>query len=101
MAPRLDLHTILVNLLGTDHVYFQGPATMQMVYPCITYRRSDEKPTFANNKLYNNRTQYIVTFVSRDPDEVIRDRLKELPFCSYDRFYTADNLNHDVYKLFF
>jgi hypothetical protein len=39
--------------------------------------------------------------IDPDPDSPIVDAVAELPLCTYDRFFTADNLNHDVFNLFF
>jgi len=101
MAPRLDLHAILLTILGSDNVYYQQPPSVQMKYPCIIYKRDDETTIFADNFPYMRTRRYQVTIIDRDPDSEIPDKVSELPSCVYDRFYTADNLNHDVYKLFF
>jgi len=101
MGLRLDLQSILVDILGTNHVYFQPPPSIQMSYPCIVYKRDDESTDFADNKPYSMRRRYQVTVIDRDPDTVITKKVAELPSCTYDRFYAADNLNHDVYKIFF
>ena len=36
---RLQLHEILVGILGNENVYFQPPANLVMQYPCIRYER--------------------------------------------------------------
>jgi hypothetical protein len=101
MAQRLELQAVLTGILGTDQVYFQPPPTVQMSYPCIVYRRDYELINHADDIPYKRRKRYLVTVIDQDPDSSIPDKLSELPLCVYDRFYTADNLNHDVYKLFF
>lgn len=101
MAPRLELQGILKEILGTDHVYFQPPPTVSMVYPCIVYRRDYEQTQFADGRPYSRRIRYQVTVIDRDPDSLIPDKIAELPLCIHDRFYTTENLNHDVFKLFF
>lgn len=101
MGQRLDLHTILIDILETDHVYFQPPPTIQMEYPCIVYRRDYEQINYADDRPYKHMKRYLVTVIDRNPDSAIPDKIAELPLCVYDRFYTADNLNHDVFKLFF
>jgi len=72
-----------------------------MVYPCIVYKRDFALTYFADDKPYQNRKRYQVIVIDRDPDSDIPDRIAALPLCTFDRFYTADNLNHDVFKLFF
>jgi hypothetical protein len=101
MAPRLELQAILTDILGTNHVYFQPPPSIQMTYPCIVYNRDYELFNYADDKPYKTRRRYQVTVIDRNPDSEILEKISELPLCVYDRFFTADNLNHDVYKLFF
>ena len=101
MARRLELQAILTDILETNNVYFQPPPTVEMKYPCIVYHRDYELVFHADDKPYHHRKRYMVTVIDRDPDSGIPDKIAALPLCVYDRFYTADNLNHDVYKLFF
>jgi hypothetical protein len=101
MAPRLELQAILVSLLGSGNVYFQPPPTLQMNYPCIVYNREDEDIRHANDMPYNRQKRYLVTVIDQNPDSLIPDKIAGLPLCEFNRFFTADNLNHDVYKLFF
>jgi len=101
MAQRLDLQILLTDILETDQVYFQPPPNVQMAYPCIVYSRDWALTNFADDKPYKHRKRYQVTVIDRDPDSEIPAKIAALPLCVFDRFYTADNLNHDVYKLFF
>lgn len=101
MAPRFELHDILTEILDTDHVYFQPPPSVKMVYPCIVYSRDYLHNEYADDRPYSQTKRYLVTVIDRDPDSEIPDQIAKLPLCVYDRFYTADNLNHDVFKLFF
>jgi hypothetical protein len=101
MGQRLKLQALLEALLGSRNVYFQPPPNISMKYPAIVYKRDDANTLFANNKLYHDKKRYQVTVIDRDPDSVIPERVKELPLCSFDRFYIADDLNHDVFQLFF
>ncbi len=101
MAQRLELQALLVSLLGSSNVYFQPPPTVKMQYPCIIYKRDYLLTDFADNKPYNYKKRYQVTVVDANPDSAIHEKVAVLPLCSYDRFYTADGLNHDVYNLFF
>lgn len=101
MAPRLQLQTLFKELLGSANVYFQPPPNIQMKYPCIIYRRDNVDTIYADNSPYRHRKRYQVTVVDPNPDSDIPDKVAALPLCSFDRFYTADNLNHDVFNLFF
>lgn len=101
MGARTDLQTLLEAILGSSNVYFQPPTNVEMRYPCIVYHRDDAKSMFAGNKLYHYVKRYQVTVIDRDPDSFISDRIAELPLCIYKRFFTADNLNHDIFDLYF
>lgn len=101
MAPRPDLHAILIDILGSNNVYFQPPPSVQMQYPCIVYKRDGQSTEFANDNPYSRIQRYLVTVIDQNPDSVIHKEVGALPLCIYDRFYTADNLNHDVYRIFF
>lgn len=105
---RLQLQTLLENLLVTSEtpdvtlkVYFQPPANVQMVYPCIVYQREARRTEFAGNAPYKDHKRYMVTVIDSDPDSVIPDKVAALPLCTYDRFFVAENLNHDVFSLYF
>lgn len=101
MAPRLELQALLIDLLGSENVYFQPPPTVVMVYPCIVYKRDQATTQYADDVPYANKKRYQVTVIDRNPDSLINDKVAALPLCSYDRFFAVDNLNHDVYNLFF
>jgi hypothetical protein len=101
MAPRLNLQAKLVSILGSNNVYFQPPESIKLQYPCIIYKRDDTVVNHADDLPYMRRTRYLVTVIDRNPDSEIPSKIAALPMCIFDRFYTADNLNHDIYKLFF
>lgn len=101
MAQRLDLQEILVDLLGSRNVYFQPPPNIVMEYPCVVYRRENMVIHHANDHPYKHKKRYQITVIDRNPDSLIPDKVAQLPTCAFDRFYTADNLNHDVFQLFF
>lgn len=99
MAPRLQLHQLLEAI--TPNVYFQPPTNVQLVYPCIMYERDYGDTKFADNHPYHHKKRYRVTVIDRDPDSLIPDLVAALPMCTFNRFFTADNLNHDVYSVYF
>jgi hypothetical protein len=101
MGQRLDLQQLLEDILGSDQVYFQPPPNVAMKYPCIIYKRDRSDMKSADNILYAHKIRYQVIVVDGNPDSEIPGKIAELPYCIYDRFYTADNLNHDVFKIFY
>lgn len=72
-----------------------------MRYPAIVYQRDDADTNFAGNKPYLNVKRYQVTVMDRNPDSLIPDKIAGLPLCSFNRFFVADGLNHDVFTLYF
>ena len=106
MEKRLLLQQILETLRGVEpeqkiQVYFQPPTNDQMVYPCIVFNRDRGRTFFANNKPYHHVKAYTVTVMDTDPDSDIPDLVARLPMTEHDRFFTNDNLNHDVFTIFF
>jgi len=101
MSSRIELHQKLVDILGTNNVYFQPPATIRMNYPAIVYHRSDKNEKFANDELYLGKTSYTVTVIEKNPDSLIPDKVAKLPFTSFSSFFVADDLNHDVFSVYY
>ena len=101
LTQRLTLQLLLEDLLGTENVYFQPPASLRMRYPCIVYSRDRINSTFADNQTYNAKTRYQVTYIDQNPDSPIPTKIADLPLCTHSNFFTADNLNHDVFTLYF
>lgn len=101
MASRLQLQTLLEELLGSRNVYFQPPASVSMKYPAIVYSRYDIDNTHADNRVYAQNTAYQVIVIDEDPDSEIVKKVAMLLKCNFDRHYTSDNLNHDAFTLYF
>ena len=101
MGKRLELHEILVNCLGSRYVYFQPPSTKTMSYPCIVYSRNRVDAKRANNQMYNLTIGYMVIVIDTDPDSLIPDKISQLPMSQFERHYTSENLNHDVYNVYY
>lgn len=101
MASRLDLHEILCSILGTRNVYFQPPATIKMTYPAIVYSLSNVENVHADDIAYDQRYSYEVIVIDKDPDNMVMKHVSALPYCRFNRYYTADNLNHYAFTLYF
>lgn len=101
MASRVELQTKLEELLGNRNVYYQPPESLKMEYPCIRYSKNDIDTKYANNKKYINTKQYQLIVIDRKPDNIVIDKILELPLSSYSNHYISDNLHHDVITLYF
>lgn len=99
MGTRLEFQETLKILC--EHVYFQPPENVTMQYPAIVYNRDYQAVSFADNSPYSRTTRYQVTVIDRDPDSLIPDKVAELPMTTYVRHFTADDLNHDIYDVYF
>jgi hypothetical protein len=87
--------------MGSENVYFQPPANIEMQYPCIVYQRDYADTKFAGNLPYRYTKRYQVTVIDRDRSSPIPDKVAALPMTRFNRFFTAENLNHDVFNLYF
>lgn len=101
MDKRAEFHGILEQILGSKKVYYQPPESVKMSYPAIRYSRSDIQNTFANDNVYMQKTAYEVIVIDPDPDSEIVKKVSKLPTARYQRHYTSDNLNHDVFNIFY
>ena len=99
MAPRLQLQSLLESM--TAHVYFQPPENTKIQYPCIIYHRDFADTEHADNGPYRHTFRYMLTIIDQNPDSDLPRKVAMLPMCLYNRFFIADNLNHDVYTLYF
>ena len=101
MVSRLKLQTMLEELLGSRNVYFQPPTSIKMNYPAIVYNRNNIDSKHADDLSYAQFTSYEIIVIDRNPDSEIVQKISKLPRCRFDRHYASDNLNHDVFTLYF
>lgn len=100
MRTRLDLQNKLVELLGNNHVYYQPPESLKMEYPGIRYSKSTIDSKNADNSKYINHDSYEIIVIDKRPDNPVIKEILNLPYTSFDRHYTANNLNHDVITIY-
>lgn len=101
MGTRLQLQSKLEELLGSRNVYYQPPETLKISYPAIRYSKKTINGKYADDRKYLNTNCYELIVISKTPDNSVIDDLLNLPYCSFDRHYKADNMNHDVLTLYF
>lgn len=95
---RLELRDTLISILGSDHVYFQPPASISMEYPCIIYSHEHETDLHASGSTYLTRDKYEITLITKDPlPDSLLSALGGMPYTRFDRHYTSDNLHHFTY----
>lgn len=101
MATREQLQSKLEKLLGNRHVYYQAPESVKMEYPAIRYSTTNITSNFANDSAYLHNRKYELVVIDYTPDNPVIEKLLALPMCKHDRHYTANNLSHDVFTLYF
>lgn len=97
MATRLELHDKLLAIC--EHVYYQPPETIKMVYPCIIYELERDDLIHADDYAYHRKKRYSVMIVDRNPDSSLPDIFSEAFNIGMSRHYTADNLHHFAYTI--
>lgn len=101
MANRPDIQTLLEEILGCRNVYYQPPESLKLKYPAIVYSKNRIDVKRANDSAYHMNAQYGLTVIDKRPDNPVIKELLKLPYCSYDRHYESDNLNHDSLTLYY
>lgn len=117
VRDRLELQMILEDIFkkfheadGHQHVFFQPGPNVTLHYPCVVYKRDGNRPMFADNNRYITHWSYQMIIIDQDPisscidnagTKTIIDAISELPRCSYIRHYVVDNLNHDMFKIYY
>lgn len=101
MADRLELQSLLEELLGSRNVYYMPPESVKMQYDAIRYVKQNIRKDHANDGAYSMKNMYELTVIAKLPDHPVINKLLALPYCSYSRHYVADNLNHDVMTIYY
>lgn len=101
MDRRIELHNLLVNILGSRYVYFQPPETVKMIFPCIVYSLETIDTIHADDLPYMKNRAYSVIIIDKNPDSELVNKMSELKLCQFERHYTANNLNHWVFRIYF
>lgn len=103
MAKQLSKRYLVQDMLErySRHVYFQPPSGHMLQYPCIVYQRVGRKDLHAEDDIYVNYMEYSVTVIDTDPDSTIADEMVEdIRYCSFDRSFVQDGLNHTNLTLY-
>ena len=98
---RLQLHNVLLGIMDTGNVYHQPPENFKLKYPCIVYERNKDYEISADNLDYSRRLRYTVTLIDKDSLSNYFEQILDLPYCAFDRHFTSDGLNHDVFTLYY
>lgn len=101
MGNRIELQRVLEEILGSRNVYFQPPASKHIDYPAIVYSLSKIQPVHANDNKYKIDRSYDLTLIDPNPDNETVNEILSLRYCSFDRMFKSDNLNHYTFTIYF
>ncbi len=96
----MNLSKKLKEILGTNNVYFQPPENTKLQYPCIIYDVGAGLRTPADNTKYLYNQGYSITYITKEPDTDIPDRILDLQYCSFERQFKSENLYHWIFFIY-
>lgn len=99
-AKRLNLHSKLCSILGSNNVYYSPPTGMEFKYPCIVYALDNSYGKPADNLMYIQTLSWEITIIDEDPDSKIASKFFGTPGCRFERAFASDDLNHFIFTLF-
>ena len=98
---RIEFQKILESIMDGNKVYYQPPSTKTIEYPCIVYSRNNIENRYASDDVYGQNHSYTVTVIDKDPDSKYVEKLSKLPYARFSRHFTSDNLNHEVFTIYY
>ena len=101
VIDRLALHKKLVDILGSNNVYYQEPPNTGMKYPCILFSFNSIAVDKADNKPYILTGNWTIThmFKKISDDTIKYDMLNEFLGISFDRRIKTGGVYNDYYTL--
>lgn len=101
MKTRLEVQTMLENILGSSNVYFQAPPNTGMKYPCIVYRFSNFNNMNADNKPYIMTGRWEIHHMYKSvKNDIKMTMLFAAPYVTFDRRILTDGVYNDYYTIY-
>lgn len=102
MDRRLKFRDELQEVMQSNKLYFQPPDGSKITYPCAIYKVLNIDIDNADDLVYKHIVGWQITIIDRSPDSIYPDRLmKQFGRARFDRAFTADNLNHYVFTIYY
>lgn len=102
MDRRLTLQENLERIPKVKKVYFQPPASIRMVYPCIRFTRGRPRISWADDRAYRFTQGYELMVIDPDPDsQIARYIVENFPMAEINATYVSDNLYHTPITLYY
>lgn len=102
MDRRQKLQELLEKVPRVKKVYFQPPAEVRMIYPCIRYYRTRARTERADNMAYRFTQCYELIVIDSDPDsQIARYIVENFQMAELNPGYVANNLYHTPITLYY
>lgn len=97
---RIELQNKLVEVLGSNRVYYRPPENIKLSYPCIVYNLRSGDAIYANNQTYKFTRSYDVQLIHKTADTDLIERLMfSFPHIRFENSFTFDNLIHENFVI--
>lgn len=88
--------------IGVKNVYIDPPENIKMNYPCARVRLNAGRIRYADNKAHIFIPSWEIIYISYIPDDEMVNKITyAFSRISYTRHYTADNLHHNSFTLYY
>lgn len=94
------LRAKLVEILGSENVYYNPPSNKRINYDAIRVTLDDIEQSYADNIVYARNRRYQLTYMGYLLKDEVINKLLDLPHASFDRSYKDDNLDHYVIHIY-
>lgn len=93
----------LINKLKTitGNVYYQPGDKDSISYPCIVVSDSYTDTTHSNNRVYNTKHSYTITYMSKRPISVEDSMFNLFQYCRHNNNARADGIYHEYYRIYY
>lgn len=97
---RYQLNEYLKAFL--PNVYFQPPANIRMIYPCIVYSKSQRQTLYASDDIYQGRQLYSVTVITKNPDSPIPLELEHaFQYATIQNYLVVEGLHQTTLRIYY
>ena len=88
--------------IGVENVYIDPPENLMMKYPCARVRLNNGRARYADNKTHIFTPNWEIIHIGYEPDdEIVPKMMYAFSRITYQRHYTADNLHHNLFTLYY
>ena len=108
MASQPEWQDILQGIIGShqpdpkrENVFYQPPASVELVYPCIIYTLDNIHTLRADNINYMITPTYEVKIITRNPNNpYLKKMLMDISTAKFHRRFVNDGLYHDILSVY-